>query len=113
MTKLNSSDLSFADRIRILLKNIPQGRVATYGQIAKLAGNPRGTRAVVWLLTSSSASHNLPWHRVINSKGIISTGSVTQVTLLEKENIKVKDYCVDLKTYLWKPGSEIIDSLFY
>ena len=108
----NKLKFSFADRIRILLKAIPEGQVATYGQIAKLAGNPRGTRAVVWLLASSSASHGLPWHRVINSKGIISTRSELQVARLSDEGVKVRDFSVDLKKYLWSPASALIDSLF-
>ena len=58
--------------VKKLIRQIPRGRVSCYGQIAALAGNPKGSRAVVWLLHSSSAREKLPWHRVINSRGTIS-----------------------------------------
>lgn len=63
---------SFFERVIKILKQIPRARVATYGQVARLAGNPRGARQVAWILSSSSRRHNLPWFRVINSRGTIS-----------------------------------------
>ncbi len=63
---------SFTQRVKDIIKKIPKGKVATYGQIATCAGNPRATRVVVWILNSSSQKDKLPWHRVINSKGQIS-----------------------------------------
>ncbi len=63
---------SFTDRVKSLIKQIPLGRVATYGQVAALAGNPRGARQVSWILHSSSKKASLPWHRVVNRKGEIS-----------------------------------------
>ncbi len=77
------------------IKKIPKGRVATYGGIAAAAGNPRAARAVVWLLNSTSRKENLPWHRVINSKGTISLkpgqGYELQRSLLESEGIAFDD----------------------
>ncbi|MFX1494230.1 MAG: MGMT family protein, partial [Promethearchaeota archaeon] len=61
--------ISFSQNIRELIKQIPYGRIATYGQIAAFAGNPRAARQVAWILHSCSKKDNLPWHRVINSKG--------------------------------------------
>ncbi|MFX0147601.1 MAG: MGMT family protein, partial [Candidatus Hodarchaeota archaeon] len=82
---------SFSQQVKQLIKQIPFGKVATYGQIATLAGNPRGARQVSWILHSSSKKDNLPWHRVINSKGGISLpiggGYETQKRLLELEGI--------------------------
>ena len=84
------------------------GRVATYGQIATLAGNHRAARQVVRILHSSSAKDDLPWHRVINSKGTISlpTGSGYEIQrrLLEAEGVAFdsKDR-VDFERFLWKP----------
>lgn len=60
---------TFTERAIEIIQNIPLGRVMTYGQIAKLAGSPKGARQVVRILHSMSKKHNLPWHRVINSKG--------------------------------------------
>jgi len=99
---------SFHQRVIDIIKSIPKGKVATYGQIAALAGNPRGARVVVRVLHSSSGKENLPWHRVINSKGSISlkpgTGYEVQKALLKKEGIVFKeDDTIDLKRFLWKP----------
>ena len=62
----------FSRRVIETIQKIPFGRVATYGQVALLAGNPRGVRGVVWILHSSSSREQLPWHRVINRHGKIS-----------------------------------------
>jgi methylated-DNA-protein-cysteine methyltransferase-like protein len=101
---------SLADRIKKLIRQIPRGRVATYGQIAALAGNPKGSRAVLWLLHSSSVKEKLPWHRVINGRGTISLqpgqGYDEQRTLLESEGIDFDLYSkVDLKKFQWQPGT--------
>ena len=99
---------SFQQRIINLIKRIPRGRVATYGHIARLAGNPRGARQVVWALNSSSEKEKLPWHRVINSRGRISLkpgqGFELQKALLEDEGVlfDARD-AVDLDRYLWIP----------
>ncbi|WP_138495420.1 MGMT family protein [Paenibacillus pinistramenti] len=61
----------FTERVITIIKNIPEGRVMTYGQIAALAGSPRAARQVVRILHSSSGKHKLPWHRVVNAKGEI------------------------------------------
>jgi len=63
---------SFASRAKELIKQIPKGKVSTYGLIAALAGSPRAARQVVRVLHSSSRKDNLPWHRVVNSKGQIT-----------------------------------------
>ena len=93
-----------------IIKNIPSGKVLTYGRIAKLAGNPQAARQVSWLLHSSSKKYNLPWHRVINSLGKISMKSFDdreyQKRLLEKEGVVFRDsYKIDLKEYLWEIDS--------
>ena len=100
----------FTEKIIQIIKNIPKGKVLTYGFIAKLAGNPRAARQVSWTLHSSSKKYNLPWHRVINSKGIIAFKSIEdrnyQKNLLEQEGITFSDeFSVDLKKYLWKIDS--------
>jgi len=91
-----------------LIKSIPQGKVATYGQIAAYAGNYMAARQVAYILHSSSCKENLPWHRVINSNGYISLkpkqGYELQKKLLKKEGIIFKENdCIDLKRYLWLP----------
>lgn len=97
-------DNSFSERVKKLIKQIPHGKVATYGQITAYAGNPRAARQVAWILHSSSRKYNLPWHRVINSRGYISLpphrGYKIQKRLLEQEGIIFqKDGTIDLNIF--------------
>lgn len=99
---------TFYQRVITIIKNIPEGKVATYGQIATYAGNPRAARQVSYILHSSSEKEDLPWHRVINSKGSISLkpghGYELQKQMLKKEGITFKENdCIDLKRFLWIP----------
>ncbi|MBD3197435.1 MAG: methylated-DNA--[protein]-cysteine S-methyltransferase [Candidatus Lokiarchaeota archaeon] len=96
----------FTKKVLMLIKNIPKGKVSTYGRIAKLAGNPKAARQVSWILHSSSKKYNLPWHRVINSRGEISIKSVEskelQKRLLENEMIEINsEFKIDLNKYHW------------
>ncbi|MDH3281185.1 MAG: MGMT family protein [Gammaproteobacteria bacterium] len=93
-------------RIWTLVSQITRGRVATYGQIATLAGSRRHARAVGYAL--KCAPMPLPWHRVINAKGEIafpptSTNYETQHKRLRREGIPVVNGRVDLKKYRWTP----------
>lgn len=96
----------FTKRVIEVLGRIPHGRVATYGQIAALAGNPRAARQVVRILHSCSRSHNLPWHRVINTRGRISLapgdGFELQRAMLSDEGVVfgIGDR-IDLNRYGW------------
>lgn len=98
----------FTKKIVEVIKNIPEGHVLTYGTVAELAGNPRAARQVAWALKSLSGKYQLPWHRVINSKGEISLpskrGKELQRELLEQEGVAFSDNGhVDLNLYLWHP----------
>ncbi|MCK4395428.1 MGMT family protein [candidate division WOR-3 bacterium] len=99
---------SFYQRVIDIIKNIPEGKVATYGQIAEYAGSSRAARQVAYILYSSSRKENLPWHRVVNSKGGISLkpkhGYEIQKKLLKKEGVTFKkNNFIDLKRFLWLP----------
>lgn len=82
----------FTERVVEIIRDIPEGKVMTYGQIATLAGSPRGARQVVRILHTLSEKYKLPWHRVINSKGEISIVDYEsrnlQKELLEIEGVK-------------------------
>lgn len=93
---------------------IPRGRVATYGQIAALAGIPRGARLVGWALHTCPPHiiQSIPWQRIVNREGRISTTcrehtAHQQKLLLRKEGVAVTERggnaFIDLKRYLWKP----------
>ncbi len=103
---MKKKEESFYTRIINVIKQVPYGKVTTYGQVAALAGNHRAARQVAWVLHSSSEKEKLPWHRVINSKGEISLepgfGFEEQKTLLLKEGIKFdKKNKVNLTRFLW------------
>ena len=69
----NSMDSTgFRERVIEAIRSIPEGRVASYGQVAAAAGDPRLARQVSWILSRDSSKFNLPWQRVINSSGGIS-----------------------------------------
>ena len=92
-----------AEVVRIL-KEIPPGRVVTYGQVARLAGSPRAARQVVRILHTMSEKHQLPWHRVVNAKGEIAVpddeSRAIQRMLLESEDVEfLSDGRVDLSVF--------------
>jgi methylated-DNA-protein-cysteine methyltransferase-like protein len=97
----------FTQRVIETVRAIPRGSVATYGQIAILAGAPTGSRQVSWVLNSCSRSENLPWQRVVNSRGTISLtgeGRREQRMLLEAEGIQFdSEGRINLQRYLWHP----------
>jgi methylated-DNA-protein-cysteine methyltransferase-like protein len=104
-----SQSPSLTQRIKAVIKKIPRGKVATYGQIATCAGNPRAARLVIWVLNSSSQKDKLPWHRVVNSKGKISLkpghGYEIQKELLQKEGVEFDEKdTIDFYRFLWTPS---------
>lgn len=97
----------FTEKVVKIVKSIPEGKVATYGQIAALAGHPRAPRQVAGVLKRCSAEYNLPWHRVISSKGLISIkdplGRREQAERLREEGVEVSTtWDIDLKLFGWK-----------
>lgn len=94
-------------KIYEVVKQIPQGCVATYGQIAALAGNPRWARVVGYALHVNPDPENIPCYRVVNREGKLSDafafgGVNQQKILLEQEGICVENGYVDLTRYQWK-----------
>lgn len=103
-------DESFRDRVLAVVKAIPHGRVATYGQVALLAGAPGAARQVGAALRGAAEPDEVPWQRVINAQGAISTYKVgfgeLQRALLLAEGVEVSaGGRVDLRRYLWDPAA--------
>ncbi|MDY6449810.1 MGMT family protein [Acinetobacter faecalis] len=92
-----------------IIQLIPKGKVATYGQIAKLAGLPRHARHVGFALKNMADDTAVPWHRVINSQGKISLskedgfGENIQIVKLQSEGVVVLNGKVNLKLFQWIP----------
>ena len=96
------------ERFYRVIRRIPRGRVATYGQVARLAGLPGRARQVGYALYALKSSTTVPWQRVINVAGRISlrplAGGLSQRLLLEREGVVFSGERVSLVTYGWKPG---------
>ncbi|MEA2701391.1 MAG: hypothetical protein QOE22_100 [Candidatus Parcubacteria bacterium] len=98
----------FSERVHEVVAAIPKGKVATYGQVAKLAGSPGAARAVGMCMRHNKDTKKVPCHRVIGSTGKLTgyaygTGLPTKKKLLEKEGVVFKGASVDLAKSGWKP----------
>lgn len=105
----------FRQRVIAIVRSIPAGQVMTYGQVALLAGNPQAARAVGGILRNSPDALALPWQRVINAQGGISTYKIgageLQRALLQNEGVVVRDDRVDLARYRWEPDDELAERM--
>ena len=102
---------SFFQRVYEVVRRIPYGRVTTYGAVAGYLGSKGSARMVGWALNSSKYNlDNIPAHRVVNRKGLLTGkrhfgGSETMKELLESEGINiVDDVIVDMEKIFWQPG---------
>ncbi len=97
----------FFDQVYRVVRQIPAGKVATYGQIAALLGQPRAARTVGWAMHAVPEGSDVPWQRVINAQGRISTSceahdANVQRQLLEAEGIVFDaQERIDLNVYQW------------
>ncbi|WP_122902203.1 MGMT family protein [Acinetobacter sp. B51(2017)] len=96
-----------APLILTVVAQIPYGKVASYGQVARLAGLAKHARLVGYVLKHLDASSEIPWHRVVNHSGKIRTqssaqGQNLQCELLTQEGIVVENNRVNLKHYAWQ-----------
>lgn len=96
------------DRIWATIREIPEGLVASYGQIAEIAGIVRGARQVGTALRCLPSGHNVPWHRVLQASGTIAfqKGSDKfdeQSERLSKEGVAILEGKVNMRKYRWQP----------
>ena len=95
---------SFYDAVWALVRQVPEGKVVTYGQVATWLGSPRAARAVGYAMFNV-ADEGVPWHRVINAQGRISVGGHIgrpsfQRWLLEAEGVRFDgEGCIDLRSF--------------
>ena len=104
--------MSFFENVYEAVQLIPRGKVATYGQIARMIGAPRSSRAVGYALHANPRPGVIPCHRVVNREGRLAPafafgGPEFQAQLLESEGVEVgEDFIVDLGKYLWQTSEQ-------
>jgi methylated-DNA-protein-cysteine methyltransferase-like protein len=107
-----SAHAVFMERVLQIVGLIPEGRVTTYGMIARALGHPRSARVVGWAVLRLPDGHGLPAHRLVNRIGYLSGGwhfGHPQVMrgLLEEENVPfVDEFQVDLASCVWDPADD-------
>lgn len=107
--------MNFFETVYTMVSKIPCGRVATYGQIARLAGNPHASRIVGCALHTCPASRGIPCHRVVNREGRLAPadvfgGAEVQKSLLEAEGVSVNGKgCVELENYCWDGREHVLE----
>ncbi len=98
--------VSFKDKVYSLAKQIPKGKVATYGQLAKMVGSPKASRAVGMCMSTNKTPETIPCHRVVASNGKLTGyafgGTINKQVILKKEGVYFIGDKVDLKKSLWK-----------
>ena len=110
MTKLKSNNDNFFERVYEIVRQIPEGKVTSYGAIAKAIGAARSARMVGWAMNASHNLEDVPAHRVVNRIGILSgkhhfEGTNLMQQLLENEGIKVIDnQIIDFDKHFWEPN---------
>ena len=109
MTKLKSNNDNFFERVYEIVRQIPEGKVTSYGAIAKALGTARSARMVGWAMNASHNLEDVPAHRVVNRIGILSgkhhfEGTNLMQQLLENEGIQVVDnQIIDFEKHFWEP----------
>ena len=103
------SNDNFFERVYAIARQIPYGRVTSYGAIAKALGTARSARMVGWAMNASHGLEDVPAHRVVNRKGLLTgkhhfDGTNLMQQLLESEGIQVIDnQIIDFKKHFWDP----------
>ena len=109
LDSVRDSEAGLHQRIHEAVSRIPRGRVATYGQIARLAGLSGQARLVGYAMHALPTGSRVPWQRVINARGEISlpgSSAVRQRELLEREGVRFDAKGrIDLDRFLWQPRS--------
>lgn len=99
--------MDFKEKVYEITKQIPQGKVATYGQIARLAGNKKAARAVGMIMKNNPFAPVVPCHRVVGCDGKLTgysggEGVKTKMEMLEKEGVSFLKKKINLEKSLWK-----------
>lgn len=110
MTKLKSNNDNFFERVYEIVRQIPEGKVTSYGAIAKALGAACSARMVGWAMNASHNLEDVPAHRVVNRIGMLSgkhhfEGTNLMQQLLESEGIQVvENQIIDFEKHFWEPN---------
>lgn len=108
-SKSNPDNDNFFERVYEIARQIPEGRVTSYGAIAKALGTARSARMVGWAMNASHNMEDVPAHRVVNRNGVLTgkhhfDGTSLMQQLLESEGVEVIDnQIVDFEKHFWQP----------
>lgn len=103
------ADESFFERVYVIARQIPFGKITSYGAIAKSIGAARSARMVGYAMNASHSMGDIPAHRVVNRKGLLTgkfhfDGTNLMQQLLESEGVKVvENQIIDFETHFWEP----------
>jgi methylated-DNA-protein-cysteine methyltransferase-like protein len=109
------NDSDFFEWVYQIVRLIPSGRVTTYGAIAKCLGTARSSRMVGWAMNASHVHPDIPAHRVVNRKGMLTGkmhfSSPTEMQeRLEAEGVRIENDCVmNFEQVFWDPQTELLD----
>ena len=107
-----TNDLSFFQKVYQIVRQIPYGKVTSYGAIAKVLGSPQSARMVGWAMNASHNLDDVPAHRVVNRNGLLTgkmhfSGTNLMQQLLENEGIVIVDNQIqDLENVFWTPEAQ-------
>lgn len=110
---MNPDNKNFFEKVYDVARQIPEGRVTSYGAIAKYLGAARSARMVGWAMNGSGDREDIPAHRVVNKIGLLTgkhhfDGTNLMQQLLENEGIKVVDnQIIDFEKHFWDPFKEL------
>jgi methylated-DNA-protein-cysteine methyltransferase-like protein len=110
---LTINNTTFFERVYVVVRQIPYGKVTSYGAIAKALGVARSARMVGWAMNAAHNLENVPAHRVVNQKGLLTgkhhfEGTNLMQQLLESEGIIVENnQIIDFDSVFWQPDIEV------
>lgn len=106
---MKSENANFFERVYEIARQIPYGKVTSYGAIAKVLASPRSARMVGWAMNASHAREDIPAHRVVNRNGLLTgkshfDGSNLMQQLLESEGLTIENNQIaDFEKHFWNP----------
>ncbi|MGB5387922.1 MAG: MGMT family protein [Eudoraea sp.] len=115
---MNPENKNFFQKVYMVSKQIPFGRVTSYGAIAKYLGAARSARMVGWAMNGAGPIEGVPAHRVVNRKGLLTgkhhfDGTNLMQQLLENEGLVIQDnQIVNFEKYFWDPAKELPSEIY-